>query len=217
MAPKKNKDIKDYELFIFDWDGTLNSMRLTLRVNEAVKRSLHIWNRDSSIKDFKKMDPDLKKQLKNEARKNNVETFLFDVFLNFSRPRLHNDTIALLKTLKRKGKKIAVFSNGRSSRISKEMKYLGVLRYFDYVISGRDLNALKPNPTGLKLILKSLNVKSENAVYIGDMCDDVITAKLASVHSCAISTGFDSYHALRSIHPDYLFKSIAELKNAVQR
>lgn len=215
MALKKGKDFGNHELFIFDWDGTLNSMRLTMRVNETIKRSLHIWNKDSSIKDFTHVDYDLKKRLKQEERKNNIQTFLFDILLNFSRPRLHNDSIELLKHLKDEGKKVALFSNGRSSRLAKEMRLLKVQDYFDSIVSARELNILKPNPTGIRLILSSLKVKPEKSVYIGDMCDDVITAKLAHVNSCGVANGFDSYHKLRSIHPDYLFKSIEELNKAI--
>lgn len=212
---KDNKSLGNIELFIFDWDGTLNSMRLTLRINEAVRRSLGIWNKDSSIKDFRSVDFDLKKKLDSEERKNNIQTFLFEILLNFSRPKLHNDSVDLLKKLRKKNKKIALFTNGRSARIIREVKYLGIDKYFDSIISARDINILKPNPTGLKMILKSLKVKPEKAIYIGDMVDDIVTARLAHMNSCAVADGFDSYHTLKSTSPDYIFRSVEELGKAI--
>lgn len=190
-------------------------MRLTMRINEAVKRALGIWNRDSEIKDLGKMDHNLKRQLKDEERKIDALTFLFDVFLSFSRPKLHNDTIALLKKLKRMHKRIAVMSNGRSQRLIKEFQYLGITDYFDSVVSGRHIHEIKPNPTGLKAILKEFKADPKKTVYIGDMVDDIITAKLAKVKSCAVANGFDSYHELRSAKPDYIFRSIEELNGAI--
>jgi HAD superfamily hydrolase (TIGR01549 family) len=219
MRIKKRNDrkrpFKNIDLFIFDWDGTLNSMRLTMRINEAVKRALGIWNKDSEIKDLSKMDYNLKRQLRGEEKKIDALTFLFDVLLNFSRPKLHNDTVALLKKLKRMHKKIAVMSNGRSQRLIKEFQYLGISDYFDAVVSGRHIHEIKPNPTGLKAILKEFEADPKRTVYIGDMVDDMITAKLAKVRSCAVANGFDSYHKLRSVRPDYIFRSIEELNKAI--
>jgi phosphoglycolate phosphatase-like HAD superfamily hydrolase len=43
------------------------------------------------------------------------------------------------------------------------------------------------------------------------MIDDILTAKLAHIHSCAVADGFDSYHKLRSIHPEYIYRSIEGL------
>ncbi len=207
--------LKGHDLFVFDWDGTLNSMRITMRVNESLKRALGIWNTDSSIKDFGHVDYDLKKRLRSEERKNDLMTFLFDILLYLSRPKLHNDSMRLIQHLKSKGKKVAVFSNGRSRRVLREMRILGITNHFDIIVSARDLNALKPNPTGLKAILNSLKTKPERTVYVGDMVDDVITAKLAHVHSCAVAGGFDSYHRLKSINPDYIFRSIEELDGSI--
>lgn len=205
----------DHDLFVFDWDGTLNNMRLTMRINESVKRALGLWNTDSGIKDFTHVDYNLKMRLKNEEMKNDFMTYLFDMLLNFSRPRMHNDSLKVLKSLRRKGKKIALFSNGRSHRVIRELKILGITDYFDAIVSARDLNALKPNPTGLKAILASLKTRPERSVYIGDMCDDIIAAKLLHVHSCAIADGFDSYRKLKSIRPDFIFRSIEEMERAL--
>jgi HAD superfamily hydrolase (TIGR01509 family) len=217
MSQNKNSLIKDCDLFVFDWDGTLNSMRITMRINESIKRALGIWNTDSSIKDFKHVDYDLKKKLKNEERKNDFMTYLFDFLLNISRPRLRNDSLELLKYLHKKGKKIAIFSNGRSHRVIRELRILGIVDYFDSIVSARDLNTLKPNPSGLKVVLNSTKVKASRCVYIGDMVDDIITAKLAHVSSCGVAGGFDSYHRLGSIHPDYLFKSLADMNRSLKK
>ena len=216
MAVRKSSGLlRNYDLFVFDWDGTLNDMRITMRINERLKRTFGLWNKDSSIKDFKSVNYDLKKRLKNEARKNDVMTYLFDIFLNLSRPRLHKDSLSMLRHLKENGKKIAIFSNGRSGRVIRELNILGITDYFDIIVSARDLNALKPNPTGLKAILSSTKIKANRCIYSGDMCDDIISAKLAHVDSCGLADGFDSFHTLKSIHPTYIFRSIEEFDRAL--
>jgi phosphoglycolate phosphatase-like HAD superfamily hydrolase len=205
-----------FDVFVFDWDGTLNNMRIITKVNESVKRALGIWNRDSSIKDFRGMDYNLKQRMESsESYRNSLISTLAEMVLVLSRPRLHNDTLELLQMLKKRGKRIAILSNARSYRLLSELSYLKITDYFDVIISTRDIKAMKPNPTGLKAILHFLKAKPGSVLYIGDMVDDVLTAKLAKVPSCAVADGFDSYHRLKSAKPDYLFSGIESLKAAL--
>lgn len=215
MNPSTKRLISRFDTFIFDWDGTLNSMHMLMRVNEAVKRAVGAWNTDSTIKDFKRMDHNLKNRLEAKERENDILATLLDAFLLLSKPRLHNDSIAVLRKLHRSRKNIALFSNGRGYRLMRELSYLGIIDYFDVVVSAKEIGALKPNPTGLKAILHLLNDKPSKVLYIGDMVDDIITAKVAGVPSCAIADGFDSYHKLNSVNPDYIFKSMEAFYKAL--
>lgn len=216
MKNDRKRLSNSFDTFIFDWDGTLNSLRIITRINESVKRALGLWNKDSAIKDFKSMDYNLKRRIEaGDARRNDAISLLSDIFLVLSKPRLHKDSIALLKALKRKGKKIAILSNERGHKLLGELAYLKMLGYFDIVVSARDIKSMKPNATGIKAILHFLRAKPESAIYIGDMVDDVLTAKFAKIHSCAIADGFDSYHTLKSTKPDYIFSSIEALKDAL--
>lgn len=204
-----------YDLFIFDWDGTLNSMRFLFRMNEAVKRALHMWNRDSRVKRLNLKEYDLKRKIRSEETRSDTIYSMMDLFLNFSRPKLHNDSLKLLSKLRKNGKKIALFSNARGNRIAKELAYLGIADYFDVVVSAQDLKIMKPNPSGLNTIMRTLKAKPGRTIYIGDMVDDILTARLARVSPCAISDGFDSHHTLKSARPDHIFRSIEELLKAL--
>jgi HAD superfamily hydrolase (TIGR01509 family) len=205
-----------FDVFVFDWDGTLNSIRLVTRINEAIKRALGIWNRDSTIKDFRSMDYNLKRRLeRKEEYKGDIVSVLADLLLIVSKPKLHNDSLELLKSLKRRGKKVAVLSNCGRHRLLSELSYLRITGYFDIITSAREIRAPKPNPTGLRAIAHFLGAKPGSVLYVGDMVDDVLTAKLAGMHSCAVADGFDSYHTLKSARPDYIFNGIEGLKAAL--
>ena len=176
--------LKKYDAFIFDWDGTLNGMRFALRLNESVKHALKLWNKDSSMKDFGKMGIDLKKKrLSDEQRKNSIMVPLAELPFYMSRPRLQNGTVHVLRKLERAGKYMAIVSNGNEHRLMKELNYLGITDYFDIISSAKSLKAMKPNPSGIMAVVKTLGVRPNRAVYIGDMVDDVISAKLARVAS----------------------------------
>lgn len=207
--------LNKYDAFVFDWDGTLNNLRFTVWLNEKLKRALGIWNKDSSIKKIDINSHDIKRKIKAGNIEYDIAMPLVDVLMFFSKPKLHNDTRELLEALKKHRKKIAIFSNGRSSRLIRELSYAGIADYFDVIVSGMDIKAMKPNPTGLKVIIKTLGVRPERTLYIGDMTDDIIVAKLNKAHSCAIANGLDSRHTLKSMKPDYIFDNIEGLKRAL--
>jgi HAD superfamily hydrolase (TIGR01509 family) len=217
MRNDKIKHLSDkFDLFVFDYDGTLNDLRIVTRLNETAKRALGLWNRDSTIKDFKRMDYNLRSRVeRREEYKNSIISILADFFMLLSRPRLHKDSVALLSELRHRGKRLALFSNERAYKLANELSYLKILDYFEVIVSARDIRAMKPNPTGLKAIIQSMKVKPESTLYIGDMVDDILAAKLAKVPSCGVADGFDSYHTLKSMKPDYLFNSIEGLKEAL--
>ena len=133
----------------------------------------------------------------------------------FAKPKLHLDTKPLLKELKARKKKIALFTNARVFRLVKELEYVGVENYFDAIISTREIHALKPNPLGLELIVRKLKADKDRTLYIGDMIDDVVAAKSARVHSCAVADGFDSFEKLEELEPDHIFRNIKEFLDAL--
>lgn len=205
-----------FDVFIFDWDGTINNLRTMMWLNESVKKAFGLWNTDSSLKDFKSMDYNLKRRVESEEEeKSKISSIFTEIFIALSRPKLHNDSTELLQQLRKKGKLIAIFSNARAHRLVKELSHLGVANYFDVVVSGREIGAMKPSPTGIRAILHSFRAKPESALYIGDAVEDVLTARLAGVASCAVADGFDSYHKLRSVNPDYIFTGIEGMMKAL--
>jgi len=49
------------------------------------------------------------------------------------------------------------------------------------------------------------------------MIDDILTADLAKVDSCAVSNGFDSHAKLKSAKPTYLFESVEGIFSQMAR
>jgi HAD superfamily hydrolase (TIGR01509 family) len=204
-----------YKLFVFDWDGTLLYLRFPLALNEAIKRAFRLWNVSAPNNLVNPRDYNLRKTLAHEEIKNRALTFLTDVIFMLSKPKLHNDTIKILKMLKKKHKLIALFSNGGRYRLIKELSYLGIKDYFKVIVSARDFHTTKPDPTGLKAMLYTMKVDPREAIYLGDMVDDIIAAGLVRMHTCGVADGFDSYHTLKSAKPEYLFRSMEELSKAL--
>ncbi|MCL5429918.1 MAG: HAD family hydrolase [Candidatus Marsarchaeota archaeon] len=204
-----------YDVFVFDWDGTLASLKTIRALNE--KLNPH-WNyKKKKELQTKKGDVnfDVYKGTWGKRNERSLLTKIGDIYLFFIRPKLHNDSIEVLKTLREKKKTVVLLTNGGEWRIMKEISILNVGKYFDMIISTQQLHALKPNPLALELIIKSLKAKKDKVLYIGDMDDDIFMAKYAKVNSCGLSCGMDSHSMLRAARPTYLFRSVEELKKAL--
>ena len=65
---------------------------------------------------------------------------------------------------------------------------LAVTNYFDAIVSAQDaeVNAFKPNPRGLEVVLKRLGVEKHEALYIGDRAEVDAAAAAAAGISCVI-------------------------------
>ncbi|MGC8669807.1 MAG: HAD family hydrolase [Candidatus Micrarchaeia archaeon] len=200
-----------FDFFIFDWDGVLirlyTHVRLYGRIISFIKKK-----RTPKVyydKNFDKAEEITSK-----------ENYLISLVLNFfvehlSRPHLNDYVVNTLEKLKKRNKKIYVLTNGNKGRVLKKMHKAGIEKYFYAVVSAKDINAAKPNPKGLKLIIKMAHADPKKCLYIGDKTTDIITAKYAKISSCGIADGFDSYERLKYVNPDFLFKSMKEFYYAL--
>ena len=204
----------EYKTFIFDWDGTIQSLRTILMINEALK---------SIVRDTKgALEPkkvprrnyselNLKRLIELEKIDNSFMSYVLDLVLWLSRPKMRNDVLPVLRALHSRGRKIVIFSNANKHRLTKEIKLLGLSKYLDVVVSARNAGAPKPNPLGLEVAIKLSKTRKSECIYIGDMVTDILVARAAGIASCAVAGGFDRYSVLQREKPDYLYRSMEEL------
>lgn len=197
-----------YDLFIFDWDGTLTSMKLLNALNESLNP---VWKR----KKTESMNSSVsKKTIKTEETAEEKEfkryEWLVDGFMLLMSPKLQNGSMKTLQKLRRENKKIAMFSNGSYWRIVSEAKKLKIYRYFDDIVSSQSIGYLKPNPTGINMIIKNMKADPKRCLYIGDMIDDIVAARLAGIDCCAVGSGFEEMNSLKLEKPKYLVKDMEE-------
>jgi len=208
--------LSDYELYIFDFDGTLSMPSLFVRLSRYFKKRYDI--------DFIKKHEDLfnkKLELNDEElkveREERFYSGLYNLYSFFFKPSIKDGSDDLLKMLKERKKKIALFSDGKEYRIRSELAKLRLEEYFDFVLAADSINIFKPNPTPLLLITKKLKVPKEESVYIGDMAVDVFTAKFAQIGSCVVADGLGSKEILKKAEPDFFFDNIKALREALSK
>ncbi|MEM0149411.1 MAG: HAD family hydrolase [Candidatus Micrarchaeaceae archaeon] len=209
-----------YDLFIFDWDGTLERVMYMYKLNERLNP---FWKnkKKSSFKDA--ASPNDKRQIEKQLKRlENIEErderklkFLLDMYMLFEKPKMQDGSLSVLRSLYNRGKAMAIFSNGASWRIKREIRDLSIDHYFSALISAQHIGSLKPNPLGIHLIMRKCGAVSRRTLYIGDMVDDIKTARAAGVDSCGIAAGFDNYTALEDEKPTYLFRNMREFQKAL--
>ena len=171
---------------VFDFDGTLvNSLPLVLA---SIAHALEPFGGKPTMEIFARLGgpPERFLPLLLEDPKNvpaalarmeayhNANNHLVEVFAGAA---------AMLAQLDATGIKIALWT-GRD-RLSTEvlLRTLGLERYFAVVMCGDDLPSHKPDPAGLREIIRRLGVAPDETVFVGDADVDVLGG-----HACGVDT-----------------------------
>ncbi len=117
--------------------------------------------------------------------------------------RLQKGVAEFLRSLKRAGVRRAVNTNsGDEARGT--LDHLGLANLFDLIISADGVSRPKPDPEGVRTILRRLETEPGRTVYIGDSMIDQQTAQRAGVVFWAYQgpeleaeLHFDDYRELR--------------------
>lgn len=200
--------IDRYKLFIFDWDGTLSTSTSLVKITRILKRRYDVARIMGSRDQYR---IETVPQFNRKEENNELYALVYGIYSLFYRPVLKPGTLELLKALKKRGKKVAIFSDSNRYRLFIEVKKLGILDYVDFMLSADSIKRFKPNPTGIMMIVNNFKCSKSKCIYVGDMASDVFAAKFAGVASCAVGDGVDSYDLLKSVKPDYMIGDIASL------
>lgn len=208
------------ELIIFDLDGTLiNSVP---DLTETLNASLKLNKKDLfTEQDVQKMvGSGIRKLLEDAIKQINssipleelLTTFKEEYAINLKEKKattysLVEETLQKLTTYKK-----AVLSNKLDVFTKQIITDLNFDSYFDIVLGANiEKYQTKPSSEGIEYILKSLNIKPENALMIGDSTHDIHAAKNANIKSCAVTYGYRSKEILAKEKPDYIINSISEI------
>jgi len=201
---------------IFDLDGTLieayEAIYLGLKeVFQQSKREIFPYNElrhylkadlESTLQQF--FSPEETQEKIPIMRKKYEEVYLHHThFLDGAKE--------VLDTLHQRGVRLGVASNkyGRFSRLA--LNHLGVSSYFKSVIGAGDVSRNKPYPDMIHAVLKEMELRPEEVIFVGDTLTDIETGKEAGVDVYALTTGFHSREELSQRRPKRILKHLKEL------
>jgi pyrophosphatase PpaX len=205
---------------IFDIDGTLTSTNelIFATFNHIAEKYLNKHFTDKEITEM--FGPTEDVILKQWCPDNYDEARMdyYDFYeKNHSMADLYPGIIEILDILKKKNILLSIYTGkGRDASIITLQK-LKIYNYFDLIITGDEVKEHKPSPEGITLFLDKFHLPKENVLMVGDAPSDIWASRTAGVKIASVIWDSYSKEEVLKLNPDYLFNSVAELKEFLQR
>ncbi len=214
------------KLVLFDLDGTLiNSIDdLADSANYALEKCglpLH------TVEEYKYIvgdgvDTKILRCLPPEKRENKelfqkVKSIYMPYYSAHSqdKTRPYPEIEALLSRCNEKGVLVAVVSNKPHTIATKVVEHYFPKIHFVATIGQNDETPKKPDPTGVKRVLNQTGVSPADALYVGDTCVDIQTAKNSGLPSCGVLWGFRTKEELIENKADFIATDVQELSKII--
>jgi HAD superfamily hydrolase (TIGR01549 family) len=212
--------MENFTGIIFDIDGTLTSTNelIFASFNHIAEKYLHKQFTDKEITEmFGPTEDVIIKQWCPEnydaARKDYYDFYE----QNHSMADLYPGIIEILDILKRRNVLLSIYTGkGRDASII-TLKKLKIYDYFDLIITGDEVKEHKPSPEGIMLFLEKFNLQKDNVLMVGDSPADIKASRAAGVKVASVIWDAYAKKAVIKLNPDYLFNSVAELKEFLKQ
>lgn len=126
-------------------------------------------------------------------------------------PPMHG-VIELVEFLNKRKIKIAIATSGpHKDRMKRILKELGISKYVSAIVTGDEIEKLKPAPDIFLLAAKKLNIKSEFCVVFEDAPSGVEAGKAAGMLSYGVNRDNKTREQLIEKGADKVFKNLLEI------
>jgi len=213
-----------YKGIIFDLDGTL--MNTIEDIGDSVNEVLQAFNLSSySYEEYKKkVGGGFRKLILNsfpeDTNENTIDRALemlyqiyAEKYLNKTRP--YDGIKDLLDILSKNDIKLGVNSNKKDEYTKNIINKFFNDIPFVKICGEREGIQNKPDPTAALEIAKSMNLKVEEIIFIGDSKTDISTAKNAQMDSIGVLWGFRGREELVKAHAKYIVSNWEEILDIV--
>ncbi len=114
--------------------------------------------------------------------------------------------------LRKKGVKTIVFSSHSHDLVKKEVKEYGFVGLIDEV-EGSNYDKREK----IWALVERHEIERKSTLYVGDMCHDIETARMAGIRSVAVLGGYDSREKLEKEKPDFIIGGVGELPKLIEK
>ena len=210
---------RDYELLIFDWDGTLADSigRIVQAMAEAADRAGEPRSSDAAVKGIiglaldeaiSTLYPHLNEPQVAQFRQHYADVY---VALDQQPSPLFEGVVESLDAFRAEGYRLAVATGKARRGLDRVLKANGWEHYFD-ITRAADETRGKPHPLMLEEILAHCAVPAERALMVGDSAFDLQMASNAGMHSVAVGYGAMSLQALAEFGPQACISHFSQLR-----
>ncbi len=214
---------------VFDLDGTLTDFNIDYRTVRADARSFLIKKglpasilstNESIFEMLKKAEIFLKNNGKSSAAKEISNTVLAIAERYELEAAKETDLLPgvpeTLKTLKKKGLKMGLFTINSEKSTNYILKRFRIASFFDAVIPRDKVKYVKPNVEHLETVLKILEAEPDEAIVVGDGSNDMRCAHELNAVAVGLSTGFSSLKDLIAYGANYIITSLTDLPTLIE-
>src|SRR5438128_11779119 len=121
----------------------------------------------------------------------------------------------LLERLGESGKQVALVTSVPNRTLVREaLEGLTLNRYFAAVVTGEDVTRNKPDPEGIQMVLRRMEVRPSRVIMVGDSASDIQAGRNAGVITGAALWGSQAMreswaHIASQARPDFEFQTVA--------
>jgi phosphoglycolate phosphatase len=210
---------RDYDLLIFDWDGTLADSigRIVLAMRSAAQTGDMPVRDDASIKGIIGLGlPEAIETLYPGITTRDLVVFRERYATSYMTmdevpSPLFDGVAESIEAFRAEGYHLAVATGKARRGLDRVLKSNGWLDYFD-ATRAADETASKPHPLMLHEILAHCRVTPERALMVGDSSFDLQMARNAGMDSVAVGYGAQSLDSLREFGPRLAIDHFNELR-----
>jgi len=196
---------------LFDWDGTLvNSAETSFRAYVGLFREVGIaFDREEYRRTYSPNWHRTYEALGLPRERWEDADALWLRFYAEERNELLPGVPEALSRLRAAGHAQGIVSSGERSRVTQEMRDLGVDHFFEVAVCGGDTRNRKPHPEPLLVALERMGLRTDEAAYVGDSPEDIEMAQSAGVFAVGVPGAFPNQEALRASSPQILAPDLA--------
>jgi HAD superfamily hydrolase (TIGR01549 family) len=110
-----------------------------------------------------------------------------------------------------KGYRLGVVSSGSTSRLAREIEYLGLAGVFQVVVSNEQMTRKKPDPEGLFTAMSVLGCGATCTCYVGDSPEDILMGKSAGIMTIGVRSSYPTSWRVAESEPDICLDSISRI------
>lgn len=132
---------------------------------------------------------------------------------------LYDDTISVLETLRLDGYKIGLITNSMMPMWMRdiELRAYGILDYFDCRLTSGDVGYMKPHPLIYQKALEILDLKPDQALFVGDRPNNDIAGANAAGLTSVLMSPPHLKRELNDAKPDHIINNLSELLPLLQQ
>lgn len=90
-------------------------------------------------------------------------------------------------------------------------KYLGILNFFDIIVTADDIKIGKPDPEPFLVALAKSGKKAAESIAIGDTIYDILSAKRAGIFTIGIAWDEKTYKEMYNNKADLIVRELKDL------